>query len=399
MLEKTQILLISSDSQLHLLCRDVLGDSLGTSCELKVHQSNGSLPESDLTIWDFHPDLAIPAGVVEQDQHKHLFILQRKHVPALRTRLGQHNARLLLKPVTRAALVAFIEQYIGRPGTNGGHAGTLRAERDEMLQSLMITNLRLQEYDQDRTTFLTRAIHDFRAPLTALTGYCGLLLAEQLGPVNEEQKDVLSRMLHSAKRLSRMANAMFQLGVGPHKETDGLALRPGDLQDCIDQAVHELAHIIQEKHLVVSAEVSAAPEELYFDAGQLEQVFVNLLDNACRFTPKHGSIEIQAYPFFWERRMRDWRDGARADRRSIENRTPNSMRVDISDSGPGIAVEHLDKIFEEYTSYSGGQDRSGGGLGLAICKMILNRHQGRIWAATKTTGAMFSFVLPFRRTD
>ena len=58
-------------------------------------------------------------------------------------------------------------------------------------------------------------------------------------------------------------------------------------------------------------------------------------------------------------------------------------------------MENLEKIFEEYTSYSGGQDRSGGGLGLAICKFILNLHQGQVWAESGGDGSTFSFVLPF----
>ena len=60
-----------------------------------------------------------------------------------------------------------------------------------------------------------------------------------------------------------------------------------------------------------------------------------------------------------------------------------------------VPFENLDKIFEEYTSYSGGQDRSGGGLGLAICKFILNLHQGQVWAECDSEGSTFSFVLPF----
>jgi len=60
-----------------------------------------------------------------------------------------------------------------------------------------------------------------------------------------------------------------------------------------------------------------------------------------------------------------------------------------------VPFEHLEKIFEEYTSYAGGQDRSGGGLGLAICKFILNLHQGQVWAESGADGSTFSFVLPF----
>ena len=77
--------------------------------------------------------------------------------------------------------------------------------------------------------------------------------------------------------------------------------------------------------------------------------------------------------------------------------TPNAFRVDICDSGPGIPQPQLDRIFEEYTSYSGGQDRSGGGLGLAICKLILSQHQGHVWAENTPGGAVFSFVLPLQR--
>ena len=57
----------------------------------------------------------------------------------------------------------------------------------------------------------------------------------------------------------------------------------------------------------------------------------------------------------------------------------------------------MTRIFEEYTRYAGGSDRSGGGLGLAICRMILTRHKGRIWAESTATGAMFSFVLPLQQ--
>jgi signal transduction histidine kinase len=69
--------------------------------------------------------------------------------------------------------------------------------------------------------------------------------------------------------------------------------------------------------------------------------------------------------------------------------------VDIEDSGIGILPEHLRSIFEEYTSYSGGKDRSGTGLGLAISRDIVECHGGCIWAEPRSSGATFSFVLPY----
>ncbi len=396
------ISLFSTDNQLYQLCRDILADSLGSNFQLRMLTPSNSLPDSDLSIWDFLPNLSFPEGLQTKLDHKHLFLVQKKHLEILQERLGECGTAILLKPTSRAALSAFIEQHIADSAVvreGNGRLGALQADRDQMLQSLMLANLRLQEYDQDRTSFLTRAVHDFRTPLTAISGYCGLLLTEQLGPLTSEQKDVLERTLHSAKRLSRMATAMFELGVAHHREGVMPVLMPGDIRDCIDQALHELAHLIDEKHLAVSVDIEPCPEEICFDSNQIEQVFLNLLDNACRFTPKYGVIEIRAYPFFWERRLHALRQDDVVDRRKTNAATANSLRVDLSDSGPGIPPEHLDKLFEEYTSYSGGQDRSGAGLGLAICKMILNRHLGRIWAEGKPNGAVFSFVLPFRRAD
>ena len=83
-------------------------------------------------------------------------------------------------------------------------------------------------------------------------------------------------------------------------------------------------------------------EDLYFDPAQLDQVFVNILDNACKFTPRNGSIEIQGYPFFWERRGRLTSASLLPkERRVRDGAEPNSYRVDIRDSGTAIAGESI----------------------------------------------------------
>jgi signal transduction histidine kinase len=78
---------------------------------------------------------------------------------------------------------------------------------------------------------------------------------------------------------------------------------------------------------------------------------------------------------------------------------PTAYRIDVRDSGNMIPTEHLEHIFEEYLSYSGGRDRSGGGLGLAISRMIVNQHDGHVWAENTQSGPMFSVVLPAYRPD
>jgi len=247
----------------------------------------------------------------------------------------------------------------------------------------LMANLKLQAYDQDRTNFLARAVHDFRAPLMAASGYCGLLVEGALGPLNPDQLESLNRMQHSLRKLTRMASAMFQLSVGKQVEKK-LDLKPASIEACITHAAHEVAPFAAEKKINVTLKLAAPEDPLLLDAEQMEQVLVNLLENACKFTPKGGQIEVCAYPV----------ESAIGNPRRADADSQGAYRVDISDTGTGIVPEHLEAVFEEYTSYSGSQDRSGGGLGLAICKMILTEHGGRVWAENHSAGARLSLVLP-----
>lgn len=351
----------------------------------------------DLYLFDYSSDLRLPECRTWGRTH---FVLLRKHdVPAFQDRYPQASASILLKPVTRPTLRGVFEQVVAsKRAGESEDARALRLDRDELLQCLIQANLKLQEYDQERTNFLTRAVHDFRAPVTAISGYCGLLLEGHLGPLTSSQKEVLQRMLTSSKRLTRMANGMVQLGVGKHIDQPPV-LRPGDIRECVEQAIHEIVQFTEEKNIEVGVDMAPPTGLLFFETGQLEQVLVNLLDNACKFTPRQGWIDIKGYPYFWDRRLPNISEGIDYDRRARASREPNAYRIDIQDSGLGVRPEHLDTIFEDYTSYAGhgGNDsRAGTGLGLAICKMIVTRHEGKIWAESRTDGASFSFVLPCR---
>jgi signal transduction histidine kinase len=396
-----ELVLLSDDGKLSSLCEEILRELGVNDCRVVVAENPERLPAADLYIWDRHPEACFPAELASPETQKHLLLLERKYLESQAFTRRLPEVSIVLKPVTRAALRAFLGQACERwrreTESTDGRLGQLRADRDEMLQCLIQANLKLQEYDQDRTNFLARAVHDFRAPLTALSGYCGLLLGEQLGGLTGDQKEVIQRMQHSAKRLSVMANAMFQLSICQRLESK-LNLQRADIHECIHQALHEMTPFSEDKRITISLDITPPLGTLAFEPSQMEQVLVNLLDNACKFTPKSGNIEIRGYPFFWERRTRTHAERA-VDRRHSHSRTPNAFRVDIKDSGPGIPAHRLDRIFEEYTSYSGGQDRSGAGLGLAICRMIIQQHMGRVWAESNAKGAVFSFVLPYQRTE
>jgi signal transduction histidine kinase len=352
--------------------------------------SDGQL--ADLWLWDYVSGKMLPQSMSSLSS-RHFFLVQRQDLDEFRTHTGATDTNVLLKPATRATLTAFLGAAAAQADQQS-LGSSLRADRDEILQCLIQANLKLQEYDQDRTTFLARAVHDFRAPLTALSGYCGLLLAEPVGPLTDNQREVLSRMLKSTKRLSRMAAAMFQLSVGRHVKRRP-ELQRGDISECLEQALHEITPFADDKSIEITTDVAPSIHPLFFEPGQIEQVLINILDNACKFAPRGGSIELRGYPYFWERRKTDSRIPPAAERRLRNVVDPTAYRIDIRDSGTAIPTGNLEHIFEEYTTYSGGRDRSGGGLGLAIARMIVNQHEGHIWAENTEFGPMFSVVLPY----
>jgi signal transduction histidine kinase len=386
------VAVVSEDNGLVRLCTETLREIPG--CEWSVCASAGA-GSADLHIWDVRPGLELPEGV--WSPARHLFLVDRRHLAAFRAKANGEHIGILLKPVTRATLSAFLGLAAAAHQDRVSAAASLQQDRDEILECLILANLKLQEYDQDRTNFLSRAVHDFRAPLTALSGYCGLLLAESLGPLSARQKEVVRRMQNSARRLTRMASAMFELSVGQRLKRRP-ELRESDICESIGQALHEAAPSAAEKGISVTASLAEAENVVLFERGQIEQALINILDNACKFTPKGGAIEVRAYPWFWERRSASLGFEHLRERRIEASRRPNAYRIDVQDSGAPIPTEHLQRIFEEYTSYSGGKDRSGAGLGLAICRMIADQHEGRIWVENTSSGPMFSLVLPAGRS-
>jgi signal transduction histidine kinase len=387
-----ELKVVSEDRDLSQLCAGILTELATPDGPWSL--SSVSIDDmgeaADLYIWDFQPTVSLPQNMAWT--YSNLIVLaHRRDLAEVQKRFG-FEPSIVLKPATRAALSA----HIGLAVSNKA-AVSLRDDRDQILECLIEANLKLQEYDRDRTNFLTRVVHDFRTPLTVLNGYCGLLLCDPLGTLNENQQEVIRRMQYSAKRLSRMVSAMLELGVD-RAIRQGPDLQKADLQRSLDQALQEIGYLSRDKDIKIDCTLEPCEDGLYFDPAQLDQVFVNILDNACKFTPRNGSIEIRGYSFFWERRGHAPSISTLPKERRISAPAgPNSYRIDIRDSGSAIAPEHLESIFEEYTSYAGGKDRSGGGLGLAICRTIIDQHRGRIWAENTDKGPMFSFVLPVRK--
>ncbi|MBI1791981.1 MAG: HAMP domain-containing histidine kinase [Acidobacteria bacterium] len=393
--------LISNDRTLYQRCREVLLEFRDREWDFGMMATPAESGEADILVWDCQPEVQLPENLDLEEESRNIFLVDRKCLSHLRERFPLAALRILLKPVNQVLLRAFLEEAVaGQDARNGQPEGDLtqqlRQERDEMLQCLLQANLKLQEYDQDRSSFLAHSVHDFRAPLMAVHGYCKLLLDRQLGPLTVDQVKVLERMQHSVQRLSRLASSMFHLSVGRRIDSKP-RLRNGDIEDCIAQAVHEVSSVAESRGVEIRVQTTPPTEPLWFDGGQIEQVLVNLLDNACRFTKKSGRIDISALPEFWDRRAphvidAESREERRGDSRS---RKPNAYRVEVHDTGSGIAPDDLERIFEEYTTGSNHDHGAHAGLGLAICRQIITAHQGRVFAESNGRGASFVFVLPY----
>ncbi len=389
--------IISEDASFLRACRDIARETSATAWNFTLRGDWSGSADADLCLWEYKPVDKLPR---DAPWGTRCFVLVAAHdLASFRATCGYAEPGIILKPVSRAVLRAVLTQRLSKSSIEATRErDLLRSDRDELLQCLLEANLQLQEFESQRSDFLGRALHDFHAPLSALSGYCGLLLEEQTGSLSDHQKLIVTRMHRSVRRLSRMSRAMFQLSVGRHVSVKP-QLRDKDIRECVEQALHEVWQLVDEKQLQLDVQVDAPSTPVLIDSGQIEQVFINLLENACKFSPRGGSIAVRGYSCFCERRANNVFCAPDAERRGNEVRPHNAYRVDIIDSGPGVSPEHMKSIFEEYVSYAGTQVKSRGGLGLAICRLIIQQHQGRIWAETRPTGATFSFILSIQTAD
>jgi signal transduction histidine kinase len=292
-------------------------------------------------------------------------------------------------------LVVHVEPVPATPAGENGQGvhhtvQELLQEREITYRNLLAAYLRLQEVNRQKTVFLASAAHELKTPLAVIKGYYDLLLSGSLGKLTQKQRDILQESKESCERLVRLVS-MFLNYSALESGKLVLHLRENDLRDCLSELAKRWQEAFYRKHVRLETRFDDKLPLLKFDYQKVQQTVANLLDNALKHTPAGGSVTLTAESHFWERRAAE--EVPATERRRDRVPRPNSVKVEVSDTGEGIAAEHHQEIFEDFVRVD--RTSSGMGLGLAIAKRLVQAHRGKIWVDSEPwLGCRFTFLLP-----
>jgi signal transduction histidine kinase len=246
------------------------------------------------------------------------------------------------------------------------------AELEATYRALEVSHARLREVDQLKSDFLGNVSHELRTPLAAVKGYVDNLLDGVAGPLAEKPRHYLGRVRDNADRLGRMVSNLLDL---TRIEAGKIELGPQALQvaDVVADALDGLRHVADERRVRVTVDLSACPP-VWADPDKVHQVLTNLLANAVKFSPPGGLVSIGAAD-----------EGA------------GLVRFTVRDSGPGIAPDERERVFDKFYQVGRieGERPPGTGLGLTIARHLVELHGGRIWVEDASDGgAVFAVLLP-----
>lgn len=253
---------------------------------------------------------------------------------------------------------------------------TLEEEVKRATDKLRKANSRLRELDDLKDEFVSIASHELRTPMTAIKSYLWLILNKSQTKIDAQTQKYLEISYKSTERLIRLVNDMLTVSRIERNKIE-LKMQRVDLLEVAQQVYEELKIKANEHSILFSLK---AAEQSYFvlgDKEKLREVFQNMVGNALKFTPNDGNVSI-----------------------SFDKKAHNVV-VYISDTGPGIATEDREKLFQkfqkiEYSYHSSHVSQPGSGLGLYISKQIISLHNGTIHVESKLgEGTTFIISIPY----
>ena len=238
----------------------------------------------------------------------------------------------------------------------------------DVIRQLVEANAKLAKLNDQQMTFVSNVAHEFRSPLAVFKGALDNLSDGLYGPLTGEQVEPVRMCQKEVNRLKRLVSDLLDVS---RIEAGKLTMQRDrlDLRDTLRSVGRLFEGMARERRLVLAVELPDAPVALMGDRDRLQQVFVNLLANALKFTDS-GGVTV---------RLR--RDG-------------DEVEAEVADTGPGIAEADLERIFDKFERI-GAQSEEGSGLGLPIARDIVELHQGRIRVESRLgQGSRFLVRLP-----
>lgn len=228
---------------------------------------------------------------------------------------------------------------------------------------------RLRRFDELKTDLVATVAHEFRTPLTSLRMAIHLCVEGAAGDLTAKQGELLGAARDDCERLQSIVNEILDLSRIQNGRVE-LHLRATSAKTLLTQAVDDHRQLARERGIELRIGAMTVERAVLADPPRIRLVLANLLTNALRYTPRGGSVELRAAP------------------------EDHAVRFEISDTGPGIAAPDLARVFDRFFRAAGAPE-GGAGLGLFICKEIVEAHEGRIGAESDPgQGAIFWFTLP-----
>jgi signal transduction histidine kinase len=244
-------------------------------------------------------------------------------------------------------------------------------ELRQALAELSQKSRQLEVASEHKSEFLANMSHELRTPLNAIIGFSQVLRKRMFGEINAKQAEYLDDILTSANHLLALINDVLDLSKVEAGHVE-LQVAPFSLQDALERGVSMVRERATTNGVEVRLHANGGLDVVTGDERRIRQVIFNLLSNAVKFTPAGGLVDVEA------------------------ERTDGEVKVSVADTGPGIAPEDLDRIFEEFQqTETGARQQEGTGLGLALSKCFVEMHGGRIWCDSEVgKGSTFVFTLP-----
>jgi len=249
----------------------------------------------------------------------------------------------------------------------------LTQHRQELVQKnkeLVVALDELRETDRLKDEFVSSASHELRTPLAIIRENISLIEDGIIGAVNEKQRGLLASSRENVDRLANIINTLLDLSRIESRSFD-LDRQPADVGELAGKAVALLQDKARQKQMTIDHKTAGNLVAL-IDQEQVLRVMINLIDNAIKYTPENGEIAVTT------------------------ERIGNDVMVAVQDTGKGIAEKDLHRVFGRFMRFNAKDEESKGwGLGLFICKGLIEMHGGKIWVESRVgRGSRFIFTLP-----